>query len=127
MRGRWSYVNELASGSEAVTVAESYASRWMINSISPALHPLMLLQDRYSGTYSGGEWIAVGEANRLVGTASRAAWIIERGPSGGDAEASAFWVDPPDWIAVGNSPELAIEALVNKRQRSVARLLDGVD
>jgi hypothetical protein len=82
--------------------------------LSPALHPLMLLQDRYGGTYSGGEWLAVREADQLCEGQSRAAWIVDRGPSGNDREAAGFWSEPPSWIAVGESPEAAIKALVER-------------
>jgi hypothetical protein len=33
------------------------------------------------------------------------------GPHGSDAEAQAFWNNPPDWIAVGSRPDKALEAL----------------
>jgi hypothetical protein len=84
----------------------------MNEDIPPSFYPIMLLQDRYGGGYSRGQWIAIRDANKLVGLVSRATWTVEHGPSGDDINAASFWSEPPDWIAVGASPDEAIKALV---------------
>ena len=78
------------------------------------LYPIAVVQDRYRGTYSGGAWLAIANASDLVdGTVTRAQFclVADDGPSDSDVEAARFWRNPPDWIAVGQTPEEAIEAL----------------
>jgi hypothetical protein len=76
-----------------------------------ALQPPLLLPDRYQGVCSGGAWIAIREPEKLFQGISRASWVAENGPSGGDLEAGQFWSKPPCWIASGKSPEEAIKKL----------------
>jgi hypothetical protein len=76
--------------------------------------PVALVQDRYQGVYSGGAWLAIAEASELVdSTNTRVQFCLtdDRGPFGQDPDAAAFWVDPPAWIASGNTPAAALEAL----------------
>jgi len=76
--------------------------------------PIILVEDRYSGTCSQGAWLAVAQADKLAGDRSWADCVLDAGavgPHGDDLQAAAFWSDPPDWIAVGNSPEEAIDRL----------------
>jgi hypothetical protein len=73
-------------------------------------YPVAIVQDRYSGIYSGGDWLAISRAKETFGDVSRVAYLVRGGPHGSDLEAAEFWSDPPDWIAVGNSPQ---EALAN--------------
>ncbi len=87
----------------------------MNENIPPSFYPVLLLQDRYGGVYSGGQWIAIHEANRLVTLETRAAWVVVHGPSGNDFDAASFWSEPPDWIAVGASPDEAIKALLGSQ------------
>ncbi len=76
--------------------------------------PIMLMQDRYRGVYSGGGWLAVAEASNMFDEANTRAQfclISEDGPFGSDLEAGLFWNDPPPWIAVGHTPDAALQAL----------------
>ncbi|RZF65634.1 hypothetical protein EWE75_04880 [Sphingomonas populi] len=86
----------------------------MSRSIPPALYPVVITQDRYTGCYCNGEWIAVARASDRESDLSRIDWVLEYGPSAGDIEAACFWGDPPSWIASGPTPEGAIEALIVK-------------
>jgi hypothetical protein len=84
--------------------------------VSDGNYPIAIIEDRYSGVYSGGNWIAVAQASELLGSSnSRVQFCLtsDDGPYGSDSEAAEFWSDPPDWIAVGETPELAIENLRN--------------
>lgn len=79
-------------------------------------YPIAILEDRYSGVYSGGIWIAVAQADELLDSSNtRVQFCLtsDDGPYGSDSEAAEFWSDPLDWIAVGETPELAIENLRN--------------
>lgn len=80
----------------------------------PSTYPFVVMQDRYSGVYSGGGWLAIACATDLTeeGT-TRADFCLmsDDGPPGSDVEASMFWVDPPSWIAVGDTPDEALEKL----------------
>ena len=78
-------------------------------------YPIAIVQDRYTGVYSGGRWLAIACATDIVdGNQTRVDFCLvsDDGPSGSDVEAGSFWVSPPSWIAVGNTPE---EALANLR------------
>lgn len=83
------------------------------------LYPVAIIQDRYSGSYSGGEWLAIEGADEAIAegsSQSRVAWIIDcNGPLGSDPEASDFWRDEPIWIAVGKTPDKALQALIRKQ------------
>ena len=77
-------------------------------------YPVVVLQDRYSGVYSGGGSLAIACATDLTEDATTRAdfcLMSDDGPSGSDVEASMFWVDPPSGIAVGDTPDEAIEKL----------------
>lgn len=77
--------------------------------------PVAIIQDRYNGTYSGGHWLAISEADTPeAGYVSRVAMALDDGPHGGDGDAMLFWRDPPPWIAVGSTPTAALEALYDK-------------
>lgn len=87
------------------------------------LWPVAIVEDRYEGTYSGGRWLAVGGANVRDGYSNNTAvtrldFIMgdegEESPFGGDFEACAFWTAPPDWIAVGDTPNEALANLYKK-------------
>lgn len=87
--------------------------------IPHGLYPIVLIQDRYSGTYSGGEWLAIREATTMEydgnygRETARAPLLLHEGPNGDDGDAMAYWCDPPDWIAVGRTPNEAVENLIN--------------
>lgn len=73
------------------------------------LYPVIVVQDRYSGVYSGGKWWAVARADE------RLQEVIWNFPAfDGDTECHNFWLDPPDWIAVGKTPDEAVQALIAK-------------
>ena len=79
--------------------------------------PVAIIADRYGGSYSGGGWLAISEANERVGggsLASRVDWCLEDGPHGDDTDAMMFWASPPAWIAAGHTPDKALAALQAK-------------
>ena len=79
-------------------------------------YPIVVLQDRYSGVYSGGDWLAVaGATDRMDDGRTRIDFCLnaDEGPSGSDIEAATFWVDSPSWIAVGTTPDEALAKLRN--------------
>ena len=79
------------------------------------LYPCAVFEDRYSGSYSGGRWLAVGEANHLHAGQSRANFILsDDGPNGDDGAAMDFWTSPPDWIAVGDTLQEALDNLIQR-------------
>ena len=72
-------------------------------------YPIMIFEDRYMGAYSKGKWIAVAEAD----CDGRVEELCD-GAAGDDNEARDFWADPPVWAAVGNTPDEALAALMQK-------------
>ena len=75
-------------------------------------YPIAIVQDRYSGVYSNGTWLAISHARELHEGRSRAEFVLSDGPHGDDCAAAEFWTDPPPWIAVGNSPQEALDHLL---------------
>jgi hypothetical protein len=75
---------------------------------NPDQYPVAVIEDRYAGTYSGGRWLAISQANKLENGAFRIVRCLEMGPHGDDGDAMEFWADPPDWIAAGQTPDEAI-------------------
>ena len=66
------------------------------------------------GTYSGGSWLTIANGSELIGeamTRPQFCLIGDDGPSDRDIEAATFWRNPPDWIAVGPTPDEAINRL----------------
>lgn len=82
--------------------------------IAADLYPIAVIEDRYRGVYSKGEWLAIGQSDRLEEGAYRVVRCLQDGPHGDDSEAALFWSDPPGWIASGRTPD---EAIRNLRQR----------
>jgi hypothetical protein len=79
-------------------------------------HPVAIIEDRYGGIHCGGAWIAVANADRLHEGRMRADFVLSTecgGPHASDPEAMAFWREPPDWLAVGATPQEALDNLVN--------------
>jgi hypothetical protein len=76
-------------------------------------YPIAIVEDRYSGVYSEGTWLAVAQANLPHGGQIRVDFVLTNGPYGDDREAADFWADPPPWIAVGNSPQEALDRLLS--------------
>ncbi len=87
----------------------------MSRSIPISLFPVAIVQDRYQGVYSNGDWLAIANADERQGEMARASWVLIFGPHGGDLEAGAFWATPPDWIRAGKSPDDAIANLMQDR------------
>ena len=88
---------------------------------SPPVHsyPIVVLEDRYGGCYSGGQWLAIAEADAPVADngQSRVAWAMgDEGPSGCDLAARLFWQAPPCWISAGQTPDDAIAGLINNKE-----------
>jgi predicted transcriptional regulator len=81
---------------------------------SPDTYPIIVLQDRYGGTYSGGAWLAVSVADRLENGLYRVIRCLEGGPSGDDLEAQDFWGSPPEWIEAADTPDHAVARLRDK-------------
>jgi hypothetical protein len=79
-------------------------------------YPVVVFQARYGGTYSGGEWLAIHDGYAWLDALPRVHWMIEFGPGSEDCEAGEFWVNPPDWIAAGKTPDKAVENLLRKAQ-----------
>jgi len=77
-------------------------------------YPIVVMEDRYGGVYSGGDWMAIANASEPINaTTTRAQFCLvgDDGPSGSDIGAAGFWRYRPEWIAVGGTPEEAIKAL----------------
>lgn len=94
--------------------------------IPSGMYPIMVVDDRYGGAYSGGAWIAVAKAQQPVSDLdafdpgikyrkpTRSEFVLEDGPASGDPEAIKFWAMAPDWVAVGDTPNDAVRNLLNK-------------
>jgi hypothetical protein len=71
------------------------------------IYPLTVTPDRYSGTYSGGKWLAF---NLLPGE-------VHPRVHGNDLECSFFWeYADKTKIGLGDTPEEAIKNLEHKLQ-----------
>lgn len=69
------------------------------------LWPVAIHEDRYSGSYSGGSWLATSGDLSLFGSAVY----------GDDIEASRFWRSTRSVrIGVGDTPETALANLVKR-------------
>jgi hypothetical protein len=79
-----------------------------------SLAPMIVIKDRYGGVYSGGRWLAVASADVEIEGRPRSIWVTEEGPSDGDISCALFWMEPPEWIAIGQTPEGAASALVSQ-------------
>jgi hypothetical protein len=90
-------------------------------------YPFAVIQDRYGGSYSGGQWLAISCADHMENGAYRIVRCLEGGPQGGDVEAREFWTNPPSWIAVGATPDEAIRKLpkVNSDPKVVDQIRAG--
>jgi hypothetical protein len=77
-------------------------------------YPIVIVEDRYGGGYSGGAWFAIAQGEIDHNGTSRADWCLKFGPNGGDVEARTFWLDPPIWIAADRTPDAAVAALLKK-------------
>jgi hypothetical protein len=84
--------------------------------IAMKLYPVAIIQDRYRGIYSGGEWLAVANSDEPFQGSCRAAWLTKEGPGGSDTDAASFWQKPPAWIAADATPDLALAKLARTRK-----------
>ncbi|WP_156359352.1 hypothetical protein [Sphingomonas sp. Leaf242] len=62
----------------------------MSSEIPNALYPVIVVQDRYQGVYSGGKWLAIAVADTVEFGLPRASWALEFGPNAGDVDAAMF-------------------------------------
>lgn len=69
-------------------------------------YPTTIVNDRYSGTYSGAEWLAF----------PLDYWNVPEEVDGGDSECMMFWEDYDGVVGKGNTPELAMANLVAKME-----------
>lgn len=67
-------------------------------------YPTTLVADRYSGTYSGGKWLAF----------PLDYWNVPAEVDGGDIECMMFWDTYDGVVGKGNTPQEAMEDLINK-------------
>jgi hypothetical protein len=74
----------------------------------PDLYPIVIFEDRYSGCYSGGKWLAVARGDQPGRN------LLETDAYGGDGEAMEWGFEVPDWVGIGQTPEEAIAALEAK-------------
>lgn len=82
-----------------------------------SLYPIVVIEDRYGGCYSDGQWLAIAEGDKRMpefGGISRTYYCLDDGPNGSDTDAMEFWANPPSWVAIGISPDLAVKALLEK-------------
>jgi hypothetical protein len=84
---------------------------------------MAIVEDRYGGTYSGGQWLAVGAFDTRDGSGyavhTRLDFVMEHA-HGSDLDAGDFWANVAPglpWLAVGDTPD---EALANLRARAGA-------
>ena len=78
------------------------------------MYPIAVVQDRYGGCYSKGEWLVISKTTHLENGAYRIIRCLDGDPHGEDFDAQLFWRDPPEWIAAGKTPE---EAIANLRKK----------
>ena len=79
--------------------------------IPPSLWPVKVLQDGFDGKFSGGEWIAYSDDQE---ERDDTIWNETQCDT---QKAAAFWRDEgraTDWVAVGDTPDHAVEALLAK-------------
>ncbi len=79
------------------------------------LWPIAIVEDRYDGVYSGGSWLAIAKFDHSAGDGLRTRLgLVMDGAHGDDMDAMSFGDDQPEWYAVGNSPQQALDALRRK-------------
>ena len=93
--------------------------------IDTTLYPISIFEDRYTGVYSGGKWIAVANSdmydNTIVETEHYHKTHYElafEGTHSDDITAGEFgyMIKFVPWIAVGNTPNEALENLQKKNK-----------
>lgn len=71
-------------------------------------YSVTILEDRYGGAYSGGQWIAI--ANSDIHKIK----YVDYEANGDDGSSIDFWDDAPDYVAVGDTPNQALNNLYNR-------------
>jgi hypothetical protein len=100
----------------ALAAAKSATGKHKLHDEKP--YPVALIEDRYSGVYSGGEWLAIAKADAIDKAGHlRIVNVFTGGPYGNDVEAAEFWADSPSWIAAGDTPNDAKLKLIEKMSR----------
>ena len=84
----------------------------MSSDLPDTLHPVILVEDRYQGVYSGGRWWAVARGDEAFEGRSRLDWLVAEGPGADDVTCAVFWGMKPPWIESGPTPDAAIAKLV---------------
>ncbi len=80
-------------------------------------YPIAIVQDRYTGVYSKGRWVAIAAADDPNKGGDLVCGLGNHklvSPWGNDVECMEFWDDPPDFVAVGDTPDSALSALKAK-------------
>jgi hypothetical protein len=86
-------------------------------------YPVAIVQDRYGGTYSRGEWLAVGGFDERDVRGPRGPTRLDfvmLNAHGSDPEAMDFWTGEArelSWLAVGETPDHALAALYARDPR----------
>jgi hypothetical protein len=68
------------------------------------LYPVTIIQDRYTGTYSGGRWLAF----------NLDPVDLPDGPFSDDVTCFNFWTETQMVIGIGDTPDEALESLKSK-------------
>lgn len=74
--------------------------------IDIALWPIAIVQDRYMGTYTGGDWVAIPRAD-LAGDFDETVW-------GDDMECMSWAEDNKKIVGIGSTPDAALDNLYLK-------------
>ena len=82
----------------------------------PDTWPVWIIEDRYGGAYSDGEWLAIADPRRYAKGEVTRLDLVEQGAYEGDIECMEFWADLGDvwWIGKGATPDAALADL-NRR------------
>lgn len=67
-------------------------------------YPVTIIKDRYSGTYSGGNYVAF----------PLDPWDVPKESQGGDVECMEFWADPSVTVGKGRTEKEANDDLKSK-------------
>lgn len=79
-------------------------SLWLLNQ-----YPLTIIADRYSGTYSGGEFTAWAEYPQNIPKEAMAS----------DITCGLFWVNTDFIVGRGSNPNAAVEDLINRIEKTI--------
>jgi hypothetical protein len=95
------------------------------------LWPIIIVQDRYRGVYTGGRWVAIGQADYVLDSLDDTVW--------GDDASCMEWayrnIDQLKQVGIGGTPDEALEDLLlvaenverqRKPEEEVARLRGAI-